>query len=175
MRNKLFIGTGLILTVLGLYLVILSQQKPKDAEAGTITRTVDILGTGTSSVGTYNFGAAATTTVLVVLGSQVDTVDFDIYPQMASSTAHVGIQVAKSSLSRCGASGASSDYVDAITTTTVSGSKTTITSGTSTVQWVPSGGTKYQLTNVNAYCLKVDIGGQDVNLYIQANLKSLSF
>lgn len=178
MRNKLLVGMGLILTVLGIYLVILSQQEPKDANAGTIIRTVDILGTGTTTAGTYNFGATAATTTssAIVLGSNVDIVDFDIHTESASTTAHVGLQILESSLPECALAGPADDYVDAIALNTTSGKVTTITTGTSTILWSAVGGsTHYQLKDVNAHCMKVVVGGKDVNLYIRANLKTNSF
>ena len=182
MKNKLIIGTGLILTVLGLYLVLLSRQPTEDAKAGTLLRTVDVIGTGTSTTATYKFRASAATTTssVIVLGQNTDTVDFLIYSRYASTTAHVSIEVLESSLPKCAQTGAShTEFADAISTNSTSGGTTKIVAATSTVEWLPSGlglvAKKYQIKDVNAHCLKVNVGGTNTNVYIQANLKSLSF
>lgn len=173
MKNKLLVGTGLILTVLGIYLVILSQQQPKDAEAGTIIRTANLFGTGTTSPQNVPSAAAGTTTATFVIGGGVDIIDLFLYPENASTTAHIGFQVLVSSDTACATTGASEgSYVDALTAV----SSNVITQATTTVQWVPIGtGKKYQITNVNAHCMRVLLGQEDVNMYVQAILKTLSF
>lgn len=181
MRNKLIIGIGLSLTILGLYLVFLSQQPAKDARAGTIIRTVNVIGTATTTAGTTNFPLAPATTTSsdILLGGNVDIVDLDIYPESASSTSHFNMQILKSSNPRCAQTGGNEDWVDAISSNSVATNITTLATGTSTVIVTNAtglgGGKKYQLTNVNAHCLRVVVGAQSVNLYIQGILKTLSF
>jgi|SRR3990167_2289057 len=177
MKNTLAI-IGIVAVIAGMFFVL---NKPAPTALGeSVIRKVDILGTGTSTAGSYNFVAtAATTTVTFLPGGATDIIDLDIYPESASSTAHVGIQVLKSNLARCQTSGGNlQDWVDAIATNAVSAHITTIAQATSTVAWAPTtrqAGTHYRLTNFNSNCAKLFIGGQSVNLYIQATLKSLSF
>ncbi len=184
MRNKLIIGTGLILTVLGIYLVLLSQQPTEDAKAGQIVRIANVFGTATSSLQHFGTTQSTTTPVILSLNDGIDIIDFDIYTNSASTTNNINIQVLKSSLPRCAqTSGNNQGWVDAISTNAVSGDLTTITAATSTIAYqVPSAlggqgvaGKKYQLTNVNARCLKVYMGGTGVGVYMQAIMKTLSF
>lgn len=180
MKNKIISGLSILALVIGGYLFVLSQQEVKDAKAGTLIRSANVIGTGTSTSGTYNFNStAATTSAVIVLGGETDIVDLMIYPESASSTAHLTLQVLTTSLSRC-ASAVTNDreWTDALLTNTPTAAVTTIANSTSTISWVPTAtafAKRVQLTNVNANCMKVYVGGKSVNTYIQANLKTLSF
>lgn len=179
-KQKFVVGATLYFAVIGFALVLLLNKVPEKARAGAIVRTVNVLGTGTSTSGTYNFGAVATTTSsVIVIGDEADTVDFEIYPESASSTAHVNIAVLKTTLDRCGTTGADlQDYVDAISRSATTANLTTISAGTSTIGWAPivnsETGKTFQITNMNAYCMKVFVGGQAVNVYIRGVLKTLN-
>ena len=176
MKKKILIGVGVVTLSLFLALVLTVKKEPKDARAGTVIRRVNVLGTSTSTP--QNFNAHATSSATIVVGGQTDIVDLYFYPEFASSTAHVSFQVFASSHDRCGVSTAAGQgsYHDYLSTNTVSGNVTTINTATSTVSWnTPVQGKIYRLTNVNADCLKVFVGGTSVNLYVQAVLKTLSF
>lgn len=182
MKNKILIGVSIIALSLSFFAFLLLNKPADEAKAGTITKIVDFLGTGTSTAGTVNFNttAATNTPSVVILGDNTDTVDLEFYPESASSTAHVSVQVLTSSLNRCATSGANNqDWVDALSFTTTASGVSTVTSATSTVSWIPvtssDKGMKYQITNVNAYCMKIYVGAKSVNLYGRAILKSLSF
>lgn len=180
MRNKILLGLGVASLIFGALFFLLNEE-PQDVKAGTITRKVDVIGTGTSTAGTTNYNAAATSTGTFIVGPGTDTVDLVFYHESASSTSHVNVQVLASTLDRCAVSDAvdaNSDWVDAISNNSVSGNVTTLNSATSSVSWIPttaSYGKIYRLTNVNANCFKVEVGGKSVNLYVQAVLKTLSF
>ena len=167
--------------VIGLLAIVLLLTQPaQEVKSESVGRKVDVLGTGTSTSGTYNFVAtAATTSVLLLLGDDADIIDFDIYPESASSTAHVGIQVLKSNLDNCSQTGGVlQDWAD-MNQTSATAHIVTLTQATTTYAWIPSAtserGASFQLTNFNSNCAKVFVGGEDVNVYIQATIKSLSF
>ncbi|KKR45473.1 MAG: hypothetical protein UT82_C0028G0005 [Parcubacteria group bacterium GW2011_GWB1_40_14] len=163
------------LAVFSIAVFVVSQQ-PQGASGFSVVKRVDILGTGTSTAGTYNFGAAATTSVLFTPTESTDTLDFDIYSESASSSAHLGIQILQSSLAKCNATGGNNqNWVDSKQIITATAHINTLTQATTTYQWIPSTrltGGHIQLTNVNAQCMKIYVGGASVNVYIQAVLKS---
>ena len=170
----------IVVILLGITIAIfLTVNKDvKQAGAGTIVRRVDVLGSGTSTAGTYNFNAHATTSATIIVGGQTDIVDLYVFPESASSTAHLSVQFFGSSHSRCGATGAvgQGSFHDYLSKNAVSGEVTTINPATSTVSWTtPTQGKVYRLTDVNVDCLKVFVGGTAVNVYMQAVLKTLSF
>ncbi len=146
-----------------------------------IIGTDNILGTGTSTPKTYNFGAAAATTSpsIVRITEATDIYDIDLYPESASSSAHVNVQIGKSSLPRCSNASANVLWVDANTQIAASAASLTLQTGTTTWYWKPVAsspmGARIQLTNLNTDCLKFYVGGQSVNLYIQGTRKALSF
>lgn len=172
MKNKLLTGIGIVTLVLGFYLILISNEQPKEASAGNTVRRVNVFGTGTTTPQNVSSAAAGTTTSTFILGGSIDTVDLLFYPENASTTAHVGLQVLISSDDDCATTDASEgSFVDALTTV----SSGVITQATTTIQWVPNGtGKKYQLTNVNANCMRILLGQEDVNIYLQAVLKTLS-
>src|SRR3990167_5398569 len=137
MKNTLAI-IGIVAVIAGMFFVL---NKPAPTALGeSVIRKVDILGTGTSTAGSYNFVAtAATTTVTFLPGGATDIIDLDIYPESASSTAHVGIQVLKSNLARCQTSGGNFKVgVAATPKTAVPPHITTLAKATSTVAWAPT-------------------------------------
>ena len=173
----------------GLYAFFLSRQEVKEAQGGSIIRTANFLGTGTSSIASSHFGAPATTTSNIVnIGSQIDTLDLDLYSIDASTTPSVNIHILKSSLPRCAVTNGigQNEWVDALSYDDGATGKTvTIDTTTSTIRWIPVAkagqssnwvqAKKYQLTNLNAYCVKLIVAASSSNMYIQGTLKSLSF
>jgi len=178
--RKLYTVIGVITVSLILFGVLLYSQKPVDeVKAGTIVRTINVVGTGTSTPLNVEVATFATSTGnIFIIGQQVDTIDFDIYAEDASSTASVTLHIFKSSLAKCGKTGGVDEWIDAISINSVAGAVTTLNAATSTLRWAPPEndgldfGKKFQLTDLNAFCLRVDVGREDVNLYIQATLKS---
>ena|SRR3990167_7694429 len=184
MKNKLIIGTGLILTVLGLYLVLLSRQPTEDAKAGTITTIKNMLGTGTSTAGTYNFGAVSTTTSNIVnVGPQTDTITIVVMPESASSTNYINLELLGSVDSRCMVDAATGEvgWFDLKSANSTSNNAISVTYATGTVSFIWPAGTgpdqakTYTLTDTNVYCVKALVGGLNVNTHIRAILKTNSF
>ena len=185
MKNKIISGLSILALVIGGYLFLLSRETPQEAKAGTLIRSADVLGTGTSTTATYKFTATQSTTTsnVIVAGNGIDIVDLMIYPIYASSTAHLSFEILTSSVPRCAqVTGTNVGWVDAlspVTNPTAPLTNTIITTGSSTVGFAPrtnvAEGKRFQITNFNANCMKLFVGGKDVNVYIQANLKTLSF
>lgn len=182
MNNKIKIGIAILATSLTILIVLFAIEKPaQNANAGTIIATRDVLGTGTTTSATYKFTSSQSTTTsnIIVTGQNTDIVDLMIYPIYASSTAHVSFEVLSSSVPHCTTGATNSGWVDALSNaaTVSAGNTAVITTASSTVGFVPKGqtGKRFQITNFNANCMKLYVGGVNVNLYIQANLKSMSF
>ena len=176
MNNKTLLASILIFAM-GVGLFVLYNRAEK-ADAGFIVRTIDILGSSTTSP--QNFDASATTTTSIfAINRDIDLIDFDIYPEFASSNAHIIVHIQKSSQDNCARSTGVDQWVDALATKSTAANITTLDSGTSTVKWSPPenlGGLGFakvfQLTNVNAFCIQLEVNASSSNVYIQATLKS---